>query len=109
MDRGFVRIVLLRDKGMFCAGGRLSMGVWSYNLYGNDITCDVKERALDFLNKGEGRALFDNQNKWVKTLDKPAPNMQKRRDCLTNYLMIFRLLMKSVISGCCPVILPTAR
>ena len=101
------------------------MGVWSYNLYGNDITCDVKEtymealktadndndafistlkafeeikntdeeclvwyaiadiqwktgrltefvkeRALDFLNKGEGRALFDNQNKWVKTLDK---------------------------------------
>ena len=25
------------------------MGVWSYNLYGNDITCDVKETYMEAL------------------------------------------------------------
>lgn len=53
------------------------MGTWSRKLYGNDVTCDVRDTYIDFLHEQESNEDAEN-----KTLNRYAEYMGTDEECL---------------------------
>ena len=58
------------------------MGTWSRKLYGNDVTCDVRDTYIDFLHEQESNEDAEN-----KTLNRYAEYMGTDEECLVWYAL----------------------